>query len=67
MIDIYSKIVLTVIAVSLCALVIQNFAPSASAFGQSNCGSRFSPCKIQIEIKGDLDFGHSGNVSVYSP
>ena len=48
MIDAYSKIVLTVIAAALCALVIQNVAGPAGAVGTS-CGGYFDPCYVTIK------------------
>ncbi len=48
MIDLYTKTVLTVIAVALILLVIKQAAPYASAaFG--DCGSQFTePCYMEI-------------------
>ena len=45
-VDLYTKTVLTVIAVSLCALVLQNTVRSASAVG-AGCGSLFNPCYVE--------------------
>ena len=59
MVDTYTKIVLTVIGIGLCALVIQNSVPSASALGQSSCGGQsYSACHIKLEIE------HSGSVDL---
>lgn len=49
MIDRYTKIVLTVIAVSLCALVLQNIVPPAGALG-SACGTSKNPCHVTGEV-----------------
>ena len=51
-VDGYTKIVLTVIAVALCILVGQNMVTPASALGQSNCGTSFSPCTINVNLSG---------------
>ena len=48
MIDTYSKIVLTVIAAALCALVLQNATTPAEAVGR-DCGERFDPCYVKIQ------------------
>lgn len=49
MMDRYTKAVLTVIAVSLVALVGQNAMKSASA--QQGCGeSRFNACYVQTDL-----------------
>ena len=62
MIDIYSKVVLTVIATALCALVAQNFIQPASAIGDG-CGSRSDPCYVRA--KRDLPVKVRGSVHVY--
>lgn len=54
MVDLYTKIVLTVIGVALCALAVQNAVPSASALGQSNCGALYNPCHIKLDLGGNL-------------
>lgn len=46
MIDRYTKIVLTVIAVALSALALQGFTPRAIAAGPG-CGDRLDPCYVQ--------------------
>jgi len=47
MVDRYTKIVLTVIAISLVALVIQNLSPAARAQISAGCGtSSGKPCWI---------------------
>ena len=51
-VDSYTRVVLTVIAVALCILVGQNMVPTAAAFGQSGCGSSFSPCTINVNLSG---------------
>ena len=48
MIDRYSKIVLTVIAAALCALVLQNATTPAEAVGR-DCGERFDPCYVKVQ------------------
>lgn len=50
MIDTFTKIVLTVIGIALCALVIQNAIPSATALGNSSCGTDLGPCHIKVEV-----------------
>ena len=62
--DRYTKIVLTIIAAALCAIVIRNEIPTAGAFGQSSCGgTRYSgtpdPCHLAVTIK------HSGTVTIF--
>ena len=49
-VDPYTKVVLTVIAAALCILIGQNMVPSASALGQSSCGSIVSPCHVEIAV-----------------
>ncbi|WP_428097166.1 hypothetical protein [Candidatus Rariloculus sp.] len=49
-VDGYTKVVLTVIAVALCILVGQNMVPTASALGQSNCGRLGVPCYVEIDV-----------------
>ncbi len=51
MIDTFTKIVLTVIGIALCALVIQNAVPSATALGNSSCGTNLGPCHIKVEVR----------------
>jgi hypothetical protein len=50
MIDRYTKIVLTVIAVALSALAVQGFIPTAQAApGDGACGAnKFTPCSVSI-------------------
>ncbi len=52
MVDNYTKIVLTVIAIALCVLAVQNTLPTqtASAFGESECGTLHEPCHLRIEV-----------------
>jgi hypothetical protein len=45
MIDRYTKIVLTIIAVSLAGLMVSQMMPKAMAQG-SGCGSRQDPCYV---------------------
>ena len=58
MVDTYTKIVLTVIGIALCALVIQNAVPSAAALGKSSCGESYQACHIKMKIE------HSGSVDL---
>ncbi len=55
MLDLYSKVVLTVIAVALSAIAYSEFAQPAFAIGDA-CGSRFDPCYVEvseaIEVRG---------------
>ena len=53
MVDRYTKIVLTIIALSLCVLVIQNSIPTANAVGQ-DCGSWSSPCHVKVTNRVDV-------------
>ena len=49
MIDRYTKVALTVIAVALSAIAVQMAVPRASAklvFGSEGCGSRSNPCYV---------------------
>ena len=46
MIDRYTKSILTVIAVSLMALVMQNFSPMARAQSGESCGTGRNPCYV---------------------
>ena len=54
--DRYTKILLTMIAFCLCALVLQNAVSTATAISDL-CGAQFSPCHIKIE--------HTGSVFVH--
>jgi hypothetical protein len=59
MVDTYTKIVLTLIGVALCALVIQNAVPSAAALGKSDCGNKsYRACHFKLKIE------HSGSVDL---
>jgi len=50
--DRYTKGVLTVIAVALCVIVIQNAIPSAVAnIYDTRCGSAFDPCHHVVRLK----------------
>jgi hypothetical protein len=46
--DRYTKAVLTVIAVALCAIALQGSIRPASAIGGEGCGSTFNPCQVEI-------------------
>ncbi len=46
--DRYTKVVLTIIAAALCALVFQNAVPQASARTDYNCGWRTEPCHVLV-------------------
>jgi hypothetical protein len=46
MVDRYTKIVLTIIACALAALVVQNQFPSARAQTGDNCGGPKNPCYV---------------------
>jgi hypothetical protein len=41
--DSYTKVVLTVIALALVSLAVNQATPSARAFGDDNCGLSYSP------------------------
>ena len=52
--DRYTKGVLTVIAIALCVLVVQNAIPDAAAtlFGQDGCGQyRHQPCYLDVKVR----------------
>ena len=50
--DAYTKGVLTVIAVALCVLVVQNAVLDATAVGHDGCGqARFSPCYLDVKVR----------------
>lgn len=49
MFDTYSKVVLTVIAVALSAIAVQQVTSPASAYGHEACGMRTNPCYIQSD------------------
>ena len=51
MVDMYTKVVLTVIGIALCILVAQSFIPQVSAIGDANCGSRTSPCHVKMKVE----------------
>lgn len=62
-IDRYTKVVLTIIAAALSVLALRELVPSATAFGQSDCGGRGAygidrPCKLEVTIR------HSGSVRI---
>jgi hypothetical protein len=46
MIDLYTKTVLTVIAVALVGIVIQQAIPGATAQPASTCGQESNPCAV---------------------
>ncbi len=50
--DRYTKVVLTIIAAALCALVFQNAIPQASARTDYNCGWRTEPCHVLVTNDG---------------
>jgi len=52
--DRYTKAVLTVIALALVSLAINQAMPKAKAFGENNCGLNYSPCHIVIDNFRDL-------------
>ena len=54
MVDRYTKIVLTIIAIALCGLVLQNAVPTAAAVGEE-CGKSWDPCHVYVK---------GGNVTV---
>ena len=46
--DLYTRIVLTIIALSLCALVLQNnLQPAAARSGECG-GDRYNPCYVKV-------------------
>ena len=47
--DRYSKGILSVIAVALWIIVVQNAVSSASAQLGDSCGDRYDPCFVEIE------------------
>ena len=52
--DAYTKGVLTVIAIALCAIVVQNAIPDATAtlLSQDGCGEyRHQPCYLDVRIR----------------
>lgn len=51
--DLYTKIILTVIAGALCAIVVQSATQSASAIGTKCFGSSLNPCVVAV--KGEVD------------
>jgi hypothetical protein len=66
MTDIYTKSVLTVIAVSLAVLAIQGVLPTAAqAQLGSGCGAFYDPCTV--EISGTVDVSGSVEVSNIFP
>lgn len=48
MVDAYTKLVLTVIAIALIAIVVRLEVPKASA--AQGCGSRIDPCHVEVEV-----------------
>lgn len=61
MFDRYTKAVLTVIAISLSVLAIQNIQ-SASAVGSSGCGSAKDPCHITLAENEAFEIVQDGRV-----
>ena len=57
--DRYTKCVLTVIAVALCAIAVQNRVSPARAVGE-DCGQWHNPC--QVEVRGAVPV--TGTVSI---
>ena len=55
MVDVYTKAVLTVIAVALSAIAIRSAVPSALAIGDG-CGSPGDPCYVRgkVEVYGEV-------------
>ena len=47
MVDRYTKTVLTIIAVALCALVLQDTVRPVGALGEG-CGGYFDPCHVEV-------------------
>ena len=53
--DRYTKFVLSVIAVALCVLVVQNAMPLRTASAFTSCGSNpYSPCHVSLEVRGTI-------------
>ena len=64
-IDIYTKIVLTVIGVALCVLAWQGVSPEKEAVAQSSgCGSSFNPCHVEVDFADSLKVGFGFNESL---
>ena len=59
MIDRYTKIVLTIIAIALVGIVVQSAIGDASAIAPG-CGSRIDPCyitirgEVPVQVRGQL-------------
>ena len=54
--DRYTKFVLSVIAVALCVLVVQNAMPFRTASAFSGCGSNaYNPCHVSLEVRGYIN------------
>ena len=47
MTNLYTNAVLTIIALSLCVIALQNIVQPAAALAD-NCGNRFDPCYVQV-------------------
>lgn len=57
-IDIYTKIILTVIGVALCAIAWQGASPGTEAVAQSGgCGSSYNPCHVEVDFVDSLKAG----------
>jgi hypothetical protein len=56
-IDAYTKIVLTVIAVALVVIVMKQGVPSGSAQIATDCGGQKNPCHLYI-VGGTMSLGH---------
>ena len=48
MIDTFTKSILTVIAIALCTLAIQNAVSSAEAYNHTSCGQFYKPCHVTL-------------------
>ncbi len=48
MVDRYTKIILTIIAFTLCVLIIQNSVPTATAVGHKCGDSSWTPCYVHV-------------------
>ena len=63
MIDTYGKIVLTIIAFSMCVLAIQNTVRQAATTAQVCGGSKWNPCYIQVtSIDGGIEVNGTVNI-----
>jgi len=60
MVDRYTKVVLTIIALALSLLALQGLIPSVVAQSRLSCGSLISPCHVVL----DLDQAYSDKIQV---